>query len=149
MLSMLADKCMCLVAAKTSAQELMQDFIPPPAPQPAAPIPLDDWTSVTALRLQMAQMEVENAQGRADMASIRLSRAGILLDRCRVRMAEAEDELALAKGALADGQCEYDIAQREEDWELDALEMHKDQLAQERARADTERFEREREANHP
>lgn len=138
-----------LVAARASAQELMQDFIPPPAPQPPAAIPLDQWTTASALRLQILQSQLDNSIGRAEAASHRLDRASVLLDQCKVRVASADNELSAAKLALADAQCEYDLAERDDDWENDAVEMNRDQLLVERAKLDVERFERERAANAP
>ena len=137
------------LTAKKPAEQLMEGFIPPPAPQLPEPVSLDQWTTSAALRLQIRQMEVDNSVGRVEVSSHRVNRAVMLLGQCKVRVSNAEDELSAAKLALADAQCEYDIADRDNDWEHDALEMNRDQYLEERAQFDTERFERERAANAP
>lgn len=139
--------CMHVFAAKPQKAPAVKVITQAPPPAATAPLAPGDWTMVTALKLHLAEMEVDNAQGRIVVSSARLDRAGRLFDRCTIREANAQDELAASKLALTDAQNELDSAQAEDDYERNALEMASESLTEERGRANTQRFERERAAN--
>ena len=138
-----------MFAANISAHEVMQDFIQAPPAPAAAAVPDDHWTCVTALRLQLAENDLDFSKARAQLAEKRMQRANFMVGKCLTRVAIADESLSAAKLALTEARQELDAAELQDDWEQDAVELNREQLIELRTKVDKERFERERAENAP
>ena len=89
----------------------MQDFIQAPPAPAAAAVPDDHWTCVTALRLQLAENDLDFSKARAQLAEKRMQRANFMVGKCLTRVAIADESLSAAKLALTEARQELDAAE--------------------------------------
>lgn len=104
---------------------------------------------MTALRLQLAENDLDFSKARAQLAEKRMQRANFMVGKCLTRVAIADESLSAAKLALTEARQELDAAELQDDWEQDAVELNREQLIELRTKVDKERFERERAENAP